>query len=77
MKAKIYDAIVTTVDARGDFSVKVIPKGTKGTIVEYYKEPQEGYAVDLALPDDSLVGDFSYENVILYPVQFVLEGENE
>ncbi|ACK68579.1 hypothetical protein PCC7424_0109 [Gloeothece citriformis PCC 7424] len=38
--------------------------GTQGTIVECYENP-EGYAVDLAIPDDRLVGGFAYENVII------------
>ena len=73
MKAKMYDGIVTTVDIIGDFTKKLFPKGTSGTIVECYEEPQEGYAVDLALPDESEAGGFTYDNVILYPEQFVLE----
>jgi hypothetical protein len=43
--------------------------------VECYNEPQEGYAVDLAIPDPSLIGGFDYENVILYPEQFVVDED--
>ncbi len=71
MKANIYDAIITLFDVSTDFGKRVIPKGTQGTIVECYENP-EGYAVDLAIPDDKLVGGFDYENVILTPEQFEL-----
>lgn len=63
------DRIRTTIDLEADFSDARIPAGTMGTIVECYPDP-EGYAADLAIPDDSLVGGFRYENVILKPGQF-------
>jgi hypothetical protein len=47
----------------------VIPKGTVGTVVECYENP-EGYAVDIAIPDERLVGGFFYTNVILNSDQF-------
>jgi len=56
-------------EVKGDFSKLTIAKGTIGTVVECYEDP-EGYAVDLAIPDETLVGGFSYENVILRPDQF-------
>ncbi|MEM9272435.1 MAG: hypothetical protein AAGA80_05655 [Cyanobacteria bacterium P01_F01_bin.143] len=71
MKANIYDAIITLVDVSTDFGKRIISKGTQGTIVECYENP-EGYAVDLAIPDDKLVGGFDYENVILTPEKFEL-----
>ncbi len=71
MKANLYDAIITLFDVSTDFGKRVIPKGTQGTIVECYENP-EGYAVDLAIPDDKLVGGFDYENVILTSEQFEL-----
>ena len=37
-----------------DFGERLIKKETKGTIVEYYEIP-EGYAVDLAIPDNTSV----------------------
>ena len=43
-----------------------VKKETKGTIVECYENP-EGYAVDLAIPDNTCVQGYGYENVILYP----------
>ena len=49
----------------------IIPKNTMGTVVECYENP-EGYAVDLAIPNSQLVGDFEYVNVILNPGQFAL-----
>ncbi len=77
MKVSLYDQIKTLVDVQADFSThktfdkdnRVIPKGTRGTIVECYENP-EGYAVDIAIPDERLVGGFFYENVILSPDQF-------
>jgi hypothetical protein len=61
----------TLVPIEADFSNAEIPAGTEGTVVECYSSP-EGYAVDLAIPDDSLVGGFRYENVILKPDRFVV-----
>ncbi len=71
MKAKLYDTIQTLVDVNADFDHRdrIIPKGTEGSIVECYENP-ELYAVDLAIPNDKLVGGFEYENVILNPTQF-------
>ncbi len=69
MKAKPYDGIITLVDIKTNYAGIVIPKGTNGSIVECYENP-EGYAVDLAIADDSLVTGYDYENVILYPEQF-------
>ncbi len=70
MKAKMYDGIRTLVDVKGDLSGRLIPKGTRGAIVECYSDPVEGYDVDLAIPDSSLAGGSDYENVTLYPEQF-------
>ena len=70
MKATIYDEIRTLVDVNSDFGDRLIPKGTMGAIVECYEQPLEGYAVDLAIPDERWVSGFDYENVILYPDQF-------
>lgn len=71
MKAKVFDTIKISLDVRADFDRQdlVIPKGTEGTVVECYENP-EGYAVDLAIPNENLVGGFEYENVILTPDQF-------
>ncbi|MEA5510611.1 hypothetical protein VB715_12630 [Crocosphaera sp. UHCC 0190] len=77
MKAKLYDGIITLVDIKTNSARNVIPKGTQGSIVECYENP-EGYAVDLAIPDNSLITDYDYENVILYPEQFrVINSINE
>ncbi len=72
MKAHLYDSIQTLVDIKADFDHcdRIIPKGTEGSIVECYENP-ELYAVDLAIPNDKLVGGFEYENVILNPTQFI------
>lgn len=77
MKAKIYAQIKTSVEVQADLcdcetsgkENRVILKGTLGTIVECYENP-EGYAVDIAIPNERLVGGFFYENVILSPDQF-------
>ena len=71
MKAQLYDIIQTLVDINADFDHRdrIIPKGTEGSIVECYENP-ELYAVDIAIPNDKLVGGFEYENVILNPTQF-------
>jgi AbrB-like transcriptional regulator len=71
VKPQIYNKVRTSVGVQADFSERDIPKGTVGTIVECYEDP-EGYAVDLAVPDQKLIGDFDYENVILEPNQFEL-----
>ena len=73
MKAKLYDQIVTLVDVEVDFGQRLIKKETKGTIVECYENP-EGYAVDLAIPDNNSVTGYDYENVILYPKQFMISS---
>ena len=77
MKVSLYDQIKTLMDVPADFSThetsdnnnRVIPKGTLGTVVECYENP-EGYAVDIAIPDERLVGGFFYTNVILTLDQF-------
>jgi hypothetical protein len=70
MKATPNDLIRTLVDVTADFSDRVIPADTEGVVVEAYDMPMEGYAVDLAIEDDTLVGGYDHENVILYPEQF-------
>ncbi len=77
MKARVHDVIKTLTDVQSDFAERVIPRGTVGTIVECYCEP-EGYAVDLAIPDDRLVGGATYVNVVIGPAQFeVLEAARQ
>ena len=76
MKAKEYNLIRTLVDVQSDFRDRILPAGTVGTVVECYDNPTEGYAVDLAIPDTSLVGGFDYENVILFPEQFEVMDDN-
>ncbi len=71
MKAKLYDRIKTLVEIQTDFGNRVIPEGTLGTVVECYENP-EGYAVDLAIPNQKLVGGCEYENTILSPDQFIV-----
>ena len=74
MKAQIYDGVELIVDIKSGFTGKVIKKGTKGVIVECYKKPREGYAVDLCIPNEAFAGGYEYENVILFPNQFVFNG---
>jgi len=62
-------------DVQSDFSDRMIPAGTIGTVVEYY-ENTECYAIDAAIPDENLTGGFAYENVILTPAQFIVIGIN-
>jgi hypothetical protein len=77
VKVSLYDQIKILVDVKADFSThetsdednSAIPKGTLGTVVECYENP-EGYAVDIAIPDERLVGGFFYTNVILSADQF-------
>ena len=72
MKAKLHDQIQTLIELQADFSNLTIPKGTLGTIIECYSSPEEGYAIDLAIPNPSLIGGLTYENVILKPDQFMV-----
>jgi hypothetical protein len=77
LTVSLYDQIKTVVNVQADFCIhemsdkdnSVIPKGTVGTVVECYENP-EGYAVDIAIPDERLVGGFFYTNVILNSDQF-------
>ncbi len=71
MKAKLYDQIKALVEVQADFRDQIIPKNTLGTVVECFENP-EGYAVDLAIPNQKLVGDFEYINVTLSPDQLAL-----
>ncbi len=75
MKACENDRVVTIIDIAADFSDCIIPRGTHGTVVECYRGPNAGYAVDLELSDETLVGGYRYENVILTEDQFELETE--
>ncbi len=70
MKAKINDEIRTVTNIQSTWEDRVFPKGMIGIIVECYQSPEEGYAVDLVIPDEALVGEFDYENIILKPEQF-------
>lgn len=72
LKASFNDNVELLVDIPSDFCNGIIPRGTRGTVVERYEHPQEGYSIDLAIPDDSLVGGFRYENVVLMPEQFAV-----
>jgi hypothetical protein len=40
------------IDVSSDFRDGMIPKGTRGTVVDRYQQPKEGYAIDLEIPDD-------------------------
>jgi len=74
MKANVYDRVETLMALRADFSRRMIPAGTRGTVVERYRDP-EGYAVDLELSDDRLAGGgVRFENLVLRPAQFRVVG---
>lgn len=66
-----YDQIKTSVEVQADFGNQIIPKGTLGTVVECYENP-EAYAVDIAIPNEKMIGGFEYENIILSPEQFAV-----
>ena len=76
-KASIHDIVELLVAVSSDFSDDTIPKGIRGTVVERYDQPKEGYSVDLAIPDESLSGGFRYENVLLMPEQFIVRQHIE
>lgn len=57
------------VDIEGSFHKETISKGTTGVIIEVYTNP-EGYAIDLKIPDERLIGNYSYANEILTKDQF-------
>jgi hypothetical protein len=71
-KTSVDDIVELVVDVASDFSDGMIPKGTHGTVVERYEQPKEGYSVDLAIPDETMVGGFRHENVALLPEQFIV-----
>lgn len=76
VQAALYDRVVILEDIPADFSDELVPTGTEGVVVEVFRTPQEGYAIDLQLPADDLVGGPRFENVIVRPGQFkVLEDE--
>jgi hypothetical protein len=72
MKALEYSKIRTLVELHSDYLDRLIPVGTEGTVIECYEDPQEGYAVDIALPDNNQITGYQYDNIILYPNQFEL-----
>ncbi len=72
MTVKLYDQIKTLADLQSEFGDHAILKGAIGTIVECYTSPKEGYSVDLVVPNSSLVGGSTYDNLILRPDQFVV-----
>ncbi|TVY05338.1 hypothetical protein FPV58_06535 [Mycolicibacterium porcinum] len=40
--------------------------------MEAFEHPEEGYAVDVSLPDASSSTEFRYDNVMLEPDQFIV-----
>ena len=76
-KASVDDIVELVVDVSSDFSDSMIPKGTHGTVVERYEQPREGYSIDLAIPDDTMIGGFRYENVVLLPEQFIVQQSDQ
>jgi len=69
--AEVWDRIKILVEVPGSHLPNAIPAGTEGVVVEKYSNP-EGYAVDVALPSDEYVGGHVYDNVIVYPGQFIV-----
>jgi len=73
MKARVWDRVRLLVDVPGEMSERdVIPVGTLGVVVEAYETPVEGYAVDTAIPIHEEPYGYEYDNVILYPDQFIV-----
>ncbi|MUL78898.1 hypothetical protein [Mycolicibacterium sp. CBMA 226] len=70
MKARVYDDVVLTVDVPGNSGDRIIPKGTRGAVIEAFNQPTERYAVIVNIPDDSSLSGSRRDNVILYPDQF-------
>lgn len=68
---KVFTIIQTILDVEDEFADELIPAGSLGTVVECYENPS-CYAVDLAIPDKTLVGGTAYSNVILTPAQFLV-----
>jgi hypothetical protein len=58
------DRVRTTVVVKSEFSTRLYPVNTEGTVVECYEDP-DSYAVDLAVPDDTFVGGYAYDNLVL------------
>ncbi len=76
MKAKVNDKVKTLVVVEGIPKERAIPVGSIGVVIEAYESPEgEGYAVDFAFPDSSLVGDLAYANAYLEPDQFEVVNE--
>ena len=71
MKAKVNDKIITIINMKSEFSDRLIPSGTEGIVIECFDNP-EMYYVDLMIPENDLVGDFSWENLSLTPEQFTV-----
>lgn len=70
MKARVYSSIRTLMEVQGDIYTGIIPRGTRGTIIECYDSPVEGYAVDIFLPSEHSSTGYGYDSVVLYPEQF-------
>jgi hypothetical protein len=73
VKASENDRIRLLVDVSSEVRDRVIPRGTEGAIIEGYDDPEE-YAVDFPVHDTNVVGERTWENVIVYPDQFEVVG---
>jgi hypothetical protein len=72
----VNDRVKTVVTVEDIPNERIIPAGSIGVVIEAYESPEaEGYAVDFAFPDSSLVGDFAYANAYLEPDQFEITNE--
>ncbi len=72
----LYDRVQLTKTISSEFPPRrTLPTGLEGVIVECYTDP-ESYAVDIDIPDETLVGGYDMENVILRPDEFILIKKN-
>lgn len=72
MKARVYDYVVLTVDVPDSSGNRIIPKGTRGGVIEAYDQPTERYAVIVNIADDRSLSGSRRDNVMLRPDQFAL-----
>lgn len=73
MKARVWDQVRLLVDVPAFASDRdVIPAGTLGVVIEAYETPVEGYAVDTSIPIHEEPSGYEYDNVLLYPDQFIV-----
>lgn len=72
MKARVYDYVVLTADVPGSSGDRIIPKGTRGAVIDAYDQPTERYTVIVNITDDRSLSGSRRDNVILRPDEFDL-----